>query len=94
MNVRHGKTVPSMLKHLPYPTLHGRFDLFAAILKTGEVINDKYEWIYGSNHLVIDGDIFDRGADVLPILWLIYKLEFEAKAVGGRVTTILGITKK
>ena len=70
--------------------LHGRFDLFAAILKTGEVINDKYEWIYGSNHLVIDGDIFDRGADVLPILWLIYKLEFEAKAVGGRVTTILG----
>ena len=28
--------------------LHGRFDLFAAILKTGEVINDKYEWIYGS----------------------------------------------
>lgn len=70
--------------------LHGRFDLFAAILKTGEVINDKYEWIYGSNHLVIDGDIFDRGADVLPILWLIYKLEFEAKTVGGRVTTILG----
>ena len=69
--------------------LHGRFDLFAAILKTGEVINDKYEWIYGSNHLVIDGDIFDRGADVLPILWLIYKLEFEAKTVGGRVTTIL-----
>ena len=70
--------------------LHGRFDLFAAILKTGEVINDKYEWIYGSNHWVIDGDIFDRGADVLPILWLIYKLEFEAKTVGGRVTTILG----
>ena len=25
--------------------LHGRFDLIAAILKTGEVINDKYEWI-------------------------------------------------
>ena len=70
--------------------LHGRFDLFAAILKAGEVINDNYEWIYGNNHLVINGDIFDRGADVLPILWLIYKLEFEAKAVGGMVTTILG----
>lgn len=70
--------------------LHGRFDLFAAILKTGQVINDQYEWIYGNNHLVIDGDIFDRGADVLPILWLIYKLEFEAQAAGGRVTTILG----
>ena len=70
--------------------LHGRFDLFAAILKAGEVINDNYEWIYGNNHLVINGDIFDRGADVLPILWLIYKLEFEAKAVCGMVTTILG----
>lgn len=70
--------------------LHGRFDLFAAILKAGEVINDNYEWTYGNNHLVINGDIFDRGADVLPILWLIYKLEFEAKAAGGMVTTILG----
>lgn len=70
--------------------LHGRFDLFAAILKTGQVINEQYEWTYGNNHLVIDGDIFDRGADVLPILWLIYKLEFEAQAVGGKVTTILG----
>lgn len=70
--------------------LHGRFDLFAAILKTGKVINDQYEWTYGNNHLVIDGDIFDRGADVLPILWLIYKLEFEAQAAGGKVTTILG----
>ena len=70
--------------------LHGRFDLFAKILKTGNVINDQYEWTYGSNHLVINGDIFDRGADVLPIFWLIYKLEFEAKAVGGKVTTILG----
>lgn len=70
--------------------LHGRFDLFAAILKAGKVINDKYEWTYANNHLVIDGDIFDRGADVLPILWLIYKLEFEAQAAGGKVTTILG----
>lgn len=70
--------------------LHGRFDLFAKILKTGNVINDQYEWTYGSNHLVINGDIFDRGADVLPIFWLIYKLEFEAKAMGGKVTTILG----
>lgn len=70
--------------------LHGRFDLFAAILKTGKVINEQYEWTYGANNLVINGDIFDRGADVLPILWLIYKLEFEAKAVGGEVTTILG----
>lgn len=70
--------------------LHGRFDLFASILKTGGVINEQYDWTYGNNHLVIDGDIFDRGADVLPIFWLIYKLEFEAKALGGKVTTILG----
>lgn len=70
--------------------IHGRFDLFASILKTGGVINEKYEWTYGNNQLVIDGDMFDRGADVLPIFWLIYKLEFEAQNVGGRVTMILG----
>lgn len=62
---------------------HGNMDAFVSILKAGKVINDKYEWIYGKNHLFIIGDIFDRGSDVLPILWLCYKLDYEAAKAGG-----------
>jgi hypothetical protein len=36
------------------------------------------------------GDIFDRGDQVTECLWLIYRLEHEAKAAGGRVHFILG----
>ena len=69
---------------------HGRLDCVISLLQGNGVIDKNYNWSFGSNHLMVIGDIFDRGADVLPILWLIYKLEFEAKTVGGRVTTILG----
>jgi len=32
----------------------------------------------------------DRGNDVMPVLWMIYKLENEAIIKGGRVHFILG----
>ena len=69
---------------------HGKLDCVISLLQGNGIIDKNYNWSFGNNHLMVIGDIFDRGADVLPILWLIYKLEFEAKTVGGRVTTILG----
>ena len=69
---------------------HGNFDCFYSVLKANEVINDKYEWVYGKNHLMIIGDIFDRGNDVLPIFWLTYKLDQEAREAGGAVHFLLG----
>ena len=47
-------------------------------------------WTFGKGHLVICGDLFDRGNDVTAELWLLYKLEEEAKEKGGYVHTILG----
>lgn len=69
---------------------HGNLDYFVSVLKGNNVINDNYEWIYGKNHLLIVGDVFDRGKDVLPIFWLIYKLEEEAGVAGGQVSFLLG----
>lgn len=69
---------------------HGDFESFYSILKTQKVIGDNYEWVFGKNDLVINGDVFDRGQDVLPIFWLIYKLEAEAEKVGGSVHFLLG----
>lgn len=69
---------------------HGNFKNFIAILKKGGVLNGNLEWNYGKNKLVIIGDTFDRGNDVLAILWLIYTLEEQASAAGGSVTYLLG----
>lgn len=69
---------------------HGNFDFVAKNLKEQGIIDDNFNWSYGNNQLVVIGDVFDRGEDVLPILWLIYKLEFQAKEVGGGVYYTLG----
>lgn len=69
---------------------HGNLDCFVSVLYGNKVINEKYEWIFGKNHLMVNGDVFDRGKDVLPILWLIYKLEKEAEDAGGKVSFLLG----
>ncbi|HEY0297696.1 MAG TPA: metallophosphoesterase, partial [Arachidicoccus sp.] len=51
---------------------------------------EHYNWIFNKGHLVVNGDLFDRGDEVTPLLWLIYKLEEEAKSKGGYVHTIIG----
>lgn len=69
---------------------HGNFDSFVESLKKNGVINDNYCWSFKDNQLVIIGDVFDRGNDVLPLFWLIYKLEEEARLAGGQVFFLLG----
>lgn len=70
--------------------IHGEYDYFVDILKKGGVIDDRKRWIFGDGHLIIDGDVFDRGGKVTECLWLIYRLEQEASASGGRVHYLLG----
>jgi hypothetical protein len=61
-----------------------------AILRAGGVIDENYNWIFGSNHLVVNGDMFSRGLDMMALLWLLYKLDFEAQQAGGKVHIIIG----
>ncbi|WP_316794352.1 metallophosphoesterase [Pedobacter frigoris] len=70
--------------------VEGEFDAFRNLLLANKVINEKYEWIFGTGHLVLCGDLFDRGMDVTATLWLLYKLEDQAREKGGYVHTILG----
>ncbi len=69
---------------------HGNMDCFVSLLQGNHIIDDNLNWRYGNNHLVIIGDIFDRGDDVIQILWLVYKLEQEAAQAGGYVSFLLG----
>ena len=38
---------------------HGRLDCVISLLQGNGVINDNYQWNFGSNHLVIIGDVFE-----------------------------------
>jgi hypothetical protein len=70
--------------------IHGEYGYFIDILIRSGVIDKTLHWIWGDGHLVIDGDVFDRGDMVTECLWLIYRLEHEAKQDGGRVHFVLG----
>jgi len=69
---------------------HGNLECLVSTLRMNGVIDNAYCWTFGSNHLLINGDVFDRGKDVLPIFWLLYKLEEEAQQAGGQVSFLLG----
>jgi len=60
------------------------------LLTNNKVIDEKLNWRFGKGHLVIAGDIFDRGPKVHETLLLIYKLEQQAKEKGGQVHFLLG----
>ena len=65
---------------------HGDLESFVSVLCNNGVIGKNYKWKFGKNQVIVIGDVFDRGKDVLPIFWLMYKLEQE----GGVMTFMLG----
>lgn len=70
--------------------IEGSFRAFCRILYKNGVINKYLKWTFEDNHLVIVGDCFDRGEQVIECLWLIYSLEEKARREGGYVHFILG----
>lgn len=70
--------------------IEGEFEAFRELMIGNRVIDKKYNWTFGKGHLVICGDLFDRGKDVMPYLWLLYKLEEDAAKNGGYVHVLLG----
>jgi hypothetical protein len=70
--------------------IEGNFDGLISFLRNNAVIDDNFDWNFGTGHLVINGDLVDRGAFPMAILWLIYKLEKQAEEAGGRVHVVLG----
>jgi len=70
--------------------IHGQFDLLIKLLQNNNIIDKSLNWSFEEGHLVIVGDIFDRGDKVNEILWFIYELEAQAKSKGGWVHYLLG----
>lgn len=70
--------------------VHGHVDRLADLLKHHQVVDERLGWCWGDGHLVIVGDIMDRGPTVTEALWMVHRLEREAEACGGKVHFLLG----
>ena len=69
---------------------HGEFDTVVKTLQQSGLIDNAQRWTGNRRHLVFVGDLTDRGEEVVPLLWLVYRLEQEAARAGGRVHVVLG----
>jgi hypothetical protein len=87
-NEEHLYNMPKKL--IAISDIEGNFTGFYSFLLANKVIDKDCNWIYGSGHLVLNGDFVDRGNQVSQVLWLIYKLEQQAEEAGGKVHYILG----
>lgn len=71
--------------------VHGEYQhLRDLLVNAGLVDPSDLRWAGGTKHVVFVGDLFDRGPDVTPVLWLLYRLEHEARAAGGGSHVVLG----
>ncbi len=82
--------VPMPTKLLAVSDLEGNLDHLLEFLQTHKVIDGQFNWSWGNNHLLFNGDSVDRGEQVTELLWFIRKLQHQASELGGQVHFVLG----
>jgi hypothetical protein len=70
--------------------IHGDYDRLIEILRTGNLIDRKNAWCGGKAHLVLIGDMVDRGPDSRKVLDYVMALQTQAARSGGAVHTLIG----
>jgi len=70
--------------------VHGAYSAMLATLSNAGILDAELRWSGGKSHLVIVGDILDRGAGSREAMDLLMRLEGEAAAAGGQVHVLIG----
>lgn len=70
--------------------VHGANEAMVDAMKAAAVVDDELAWVAGTTHLVIVGDLLDRGPDSRASMDLLMRLETEAEAAGGKVHVLIG----
>jgi len=70
--------------------IHGAYEAMVATFKEADVIDDRLAWNGAETHLVLTGDLLDRGPDSRRVMDFIMRLEGEAVRAGGQVHQLLG----
>ncbi|MEP6961337.1 MAG: metallophosphoesterase, partial [Acidobacteriota bacterium] len=70
--------------------VHADIARFTGVLRQAGLIDPANHWSGGQTHLVLCGDMIDRGSNSKQVLDLVMALEPEALKAGGRVHALLG----
>ena len=70
--------------------VHGDYDAMQETLRRAGIVDEKLQWSAGAVHLVVTGDLLDRGPDSRRVMDLLRSLETAAAEQGGTVHLLLG----
>lgn len=70
--------------------IHGAYGPMVKVMQKAKVLDAELAWSGGGAHLVIVGDILDRGPDSRKAMDLLMRLEGESAAAGGKVHVLIG----
>ena len=70
--------------------VHGAYEAMVETLENVGILDTNLTWAGGASHLVIVGDLLDRGPRSRDALDLLMRLETEAAAAGGAVQVLIG----
>jgi hypothetical protein len=77
-------------KFLAISDIEGNLEAFVMVLQDAGIMDTNYNWTFDNGHLFFVGDMFDRGNNVVECLWLLYRLESQAEALGGKIHFVAG----
>ena len=60
---------PNADKIFVVSNIHGQYEIFKDLLFANGIIDEDNSWILGDGHLVVTGDVFDRGTQGHEALW-------------------------
>jgi len=70
--------------------LHGAYNKLVSLLESSDLVDDALQWSGGDAHLVVAGDLLDRGPSERALVDLLRRLQEESEAAGGYVHVLLG----
>jgi len=70
--------------------VHGSHYRLVMLLRGAGLVDAKLAWSGGVDHLVLCGDLLDRGPQERPLMDLVRRLQSQAEAAGGHVHVLLG----
>lgn len=70
--------------------VHGAYDAMVRTLANAGLVGEDLGWTGASSHLVIVGDLLDRGPESRAAMDILMRLEGEAAAAGGKVHVLVG----
>jgi hypothetical protein len=83
-------TFTGVQRIVAFGDIHGDYERLVELLHTANLIDGKNAWSGGATHLVLDGDMVDRGPASRKVLDLVMVLEEQARRAGGAVHPVIG----